>query len=346
MTQLEYLKKNYHEETPAWLKSYSKGQAAPLAKFLHSRIVYYPGSGWDWHPIEVFGGSCSAHCFIYVDYLLPEAEVVGNLLQGEYGLEGYQLLDSVPISETELRRSIPWKKHYLTPDELLRASEAARGMRDGGNAPAPYARLVVLERKADWHEGAERIAVLFLGADGHATFEAVFANRNASDLFCFLIQEHGFGGNYDRWGKGGLCDKIMQRSKVFPKFVLTDAEECPRHADGGLYDGYQKIHGLDRSGSRARDLYERATGAGSCDIVLDPPDPKEFKRILLETRRANRVRVHADGRHESEIWHAEKLTENSDLMTNIKTSRAYRRASADGVVRLEFNFDGIYPSGS
>ena len=345
MTQIEYLKKNYAEATPAWLKSYSKGQTTPLAEFLHSRIVYYPGSAWDWHPIEVFGGSCSAHCFIYVDYIQPEAEVVDHL-QGEYGLEGYQILDSVPISEAELQRAIPWKKHYLNPNELHRAAEATQGMRNGRDQFVPYARLVVLERKADWHEGAERIAVLFLGADGHATFEAVFANRNATNLFGFLLQEHGFGGNYDRWGKGGLCDKIMQRSKVFPKFVLTDAEECPRHADGDLYDGYQKIHGLDRSGSRARDLYERATGTGTCEIVLNPPDPKEFKRILLEMHRANRVRVYADGRHESDIWRAKTFTKNSNLMGNIKSSSAYRHASANGIVRLEFNFDGIYPSGS
>ncbi len=250
------------------------------------------------------------------------------------------------MSLTELRRAIPWRKHYLNPDELRRAAESTQGMRNGRDQFVPYARHVVLERKADRHEGAERIAVLFLGADGHATFEAVFANRNATNLFGFLLQEHGFGGNYDRWGKGGLCDKIMQRSKVFPKFVLTDAEECPRHADGDLYDGYQKIHGLDRSGSRARDLYERATGTGTCEIVLNPPDPKEFKRILLKTCRANRVRVHADGRHESDIWHAETFTENSDLMGNIKSNSAYRRASANGVVQLEFNFDGIYPSGS
>ena len=84
MTQIEYLKKKYAEATPAWLKSYSKGQAAPLAEFLHSRIVYYPGSAWDWHPIEVFGGSRSAHCFIYVDYLQPEDEVISHL-QGQDG---------------------------------------------------------------------------------------------------------------------------------------------------------------------------------------------------------------------------------------------------------------------
>lgn len=345
MTQIEYLHKNYAEATPAWLKSYSKGQAKPLAEFLHSRIVYYPGSAWDWHPIEVFGGSCSAHCFVYVDYIQPEAEVIGHL-QGEYGLDGYQILDSVPISEAELQRAIPRRRHYLNLDELRRAAESTQGMRNGCDQFVPYARLVVLERRADRHEGAERIAVLFLGADGHAAFEAIFANRNAPNLFGFLLQEHGFGGNYDRWGKGGLCDKMMQRSKVFPRFVLTDAEVCPRHADGGLYDGYQRIHGLAYSGSRARDLYERAAGAGVCKIVLNPLDPKEFKRILLKTHRANRVRVYADGRQESDIWHAEKFTENSDLMGNIKTSNAYRRASADGVVQLEFNFDGIYPSGS
>ena len=345
MTQIEYLKKNCAEATPTWLKSYSKGQTISLTEFLNSRIVYYPGSAWDWHPIEVFGGSCSAHCFIYVDYMQSEAKVVGNL-QGECGLVGYRILDSVPIPEVELRRAAPLRKHYLKPDEMLRAAEATRGMRNGSVSFAPYARLVVLERRADWYEGAERIAVLFLGADGHAAFEAIFANRNASSLFGFLLQEHGFGCNYDRWGKGGICDKIMQRSKVFPRFVLTEAEEHPCHPDGGLYDGYQKILGLDRSGSRERDLYERAAGAGTCEIVLDPPDSKEFKRILLKTRCANRVRVYADGRRESEIWRAEAFAENSDLMSNIKTSSAYRRASADGVVRLEFNFDGIYPSGS
>ena len=337
MTQIEYLKKNYAEATPVWLKSYSKGQATPLAEFLNSRIVFYPGSAWDWHPIEVFGGSCSAHCFIYVDYLIPEDEVIGRL-QGEYGLDGYHILDSIQISEAELRRAVPWRPHFLKPEERQRAAEGARGFR-GADAPAPYARLVVLERDSDRSEGADRLAVLFLGADGHATFEAIFANGNATDLFGFLLQEHGFGCNYDRWGRDGLCDKIMKRSNVFPRFVLCDNTSV---YGNNIYDGYEKVNGVTQSGSRNRDLYERATGEGVCEIVLNPSDPKEFKRILLETRRANRVRVYADGRRETDVWRADAFTENSDLMGNIKTSSAYRNAAKAGVVRLEFNFDGIY----
>ena len=337
MTQIEYLNKKYAEVTPAWLKSYKKGQALPLAEFVHSRIVYYPGSGIDWHPIEVFGGSCSAHCFIYVDYLMPEDEVIGNL-QGEYGLAGYHILDSVRISETNLRQVVSLKRHYLTPEEQQHAAEGTRGFR-GADAPAPYARLVVLERDSSQSEGAERLAVLFLGADGHATFEAIFANGNAPDLFGFLLQEHGWGCNYDRWGRDGLCDKIMQRSNVFPKVILSEREEW-------LYDGYEKVYELTFSGSRTRDLYEKKTGAGVCEIILNPSDPKEFKRILLETHRANRVRVYADGRRETDVWRADAFTENSDLLGNIKTSSAYRNAAKDGVVLLEFNFDGIYLSES
>ena len=105
---------------------------------------------------------------------------------------------------------------------------------------APYARLVVLERDPGRSEGAERMAVLFLGADGHATFEAVFANGNAPNLFGFLLQEHGFGGNYDKWGKDGICDAIMLRSGVFPKFVLAGSDD--------VYDGYREINGLEPSG--------------------------------------------------------------------------------------------------
>ena len=244
MTQIEYLNKRYAEATPVWLKSYSKGQALPLAEFLHSRIVYYPGSAWDWHPLEVFSGSCSAHCFIYADYLQSEDAVVGHMM-GPDGLKGYHILDSVNISEVELRRAVPWHRHFLTSEELQRAVEGTPS-----DVTAPYARFVVLERDPDYSEGADRLAVLFLGADGHATFEAIFANGNATDLFGFLLQEHGFGGNYDRWGRDGILDAIMQRSKVFPKIILSECEDW-------LYDGYERVDGLALSGCRMRDLYEK-----------------------------------------------------------------------------------------
>ena len=74
------------------------------------------------------------------------------------------------------------------------------------------------------------------------------------------------------------------------------------------------------------------------EIVLEPADPMEFKQLLLQTRRARRTRVFADGRPSRvDLWRADSFTANSNLMGNIKSSAAYRNAARDGVVRLEFS---------
>ena len=73
------------------------------------------------------------------------------------------------------------------------------------------------------------------------------------------------------------------------------------------------------------------------DIILDPADPVEFKRQLLQTHLARRTRVFADGRAPMvDQWRANSFTTNSNLMGNIKSSAAFRNAARDGVARLEF----------
>ena len=73
------------------------------------------------------------------------------------------------------------------------------------------------------------------------------------------------------------------------------------------------------------------------EIVLNPADPAEFKRRLLQTHLARRTRVFADGRApQVTLWRANSFMANSDLMRNITTSSAYKNAARDGVVRLEF----------
>lgn len=73
------------------------------------------------------------------------------------------------------------------------------------------------------------------------------------------------------------------------------------------------------------------------EIVLNPADPVEFKRQLLQTHLARRTRVFADGRAPLvDQWRADSFTVNSNLMGNIKSSAAFRNAARDGVTRLEF----------
>ena len=243
MTTKEYLEQ-YREDVPEWLKAYQPGTSRPFADFLKSRIVYYPGSGIDGDPVEVFGASHSAHCFIYADCWLSKDELTKEL--HAHGFRGYNILDEVSFSEREVMSAISWRKHFLSEEDLRARGTAERR---GVNPPEPYALLVILERKASFDDehGPERLAILFLGADGIASYEAVFANGNASQLFGFLLQDHGFGGNYDRFGRGGLLEKIMNASKVYPHFILTSHDS--------LYDGYARVEWTIPAGSRGRSLF-------------------------------------------------------------------------------------------
>ena len=245
MTTKEYLEQ-YREGVPEWLKAYQRGEPRPLADFLRSRIVYYPGAGIDGDPVEVFGANHSTHCFVYADYWLSKDELTKEL--HTHGFRGYDILDEVSFSEREVMDAIPWRRHFLSEEEMRAAANGTAEMRQV-NHPSPYALLAILERKPNFGDdhGPERLAILFLGADGIATYEAIFANGNAPQFFGFLLQDHGWGGNYDRFGRGGLLEKIMTRSKVFPHFVLTVHDR--------LYDGYARVEWADPAGSRGRCLF-------------------------------------------------------------------------------------------
>ena len=259
MTTKEYLEQ-YREDIPEWLKAYQRGKSRPLADFLKSRIVYYPGSGIDGDPVEVFGASHSTHCFVYADYWLSKDELTKEL--HTHGFRGYNILDEVSFSEREAMDAIPWRRHFLSEEEMRAAANGTAEMRQV-NHPSPYALLAILERKPNFGDdhGPERLAILFLGADGIATYEAIFANGNAPQFFGFLLQDHGWGGNYDRFGRGGLLEKIMTCSKVFPHFVLTVHDR--------LYDGYARVEWADPAGSRGRCLFYKE------DMGCLPPKTEE-----------------------------------------------------------------------
>ena len=67
-----------------------------------------------------------------------------------------------------------------------------------------------MERKPEYDEahGPKRLAIIFLFADGIASYDALFCqSRNKCEPFGVLLQDHGFGGNYDKFGMGGINGK-------------------------------------------------------------------------------------------------------------------------------------------
>ena len=215
---------------PAWLLDYQPGQAFQREEFFRSRIVYYPGCGSDLRPVRVFGLTGSAHVFIHADYIHRFRRDCDDL---HCGLRGYRVLDRRDL-ELDALMPRPWTPH-ASPDE-------ARSSPDGFVRTEPFASLVVLEREAGCPEteGPARLAIVWLGFDGIAAYDALFCQTHSfGPPFALMLQDHGFGGNYDRFGGGGLMDLIARRSRCRPEWLMLG----PRTE---VWDGYREMLPADR----------------------------------------------------------------------------------------------------
>ncbi len=232
----------HQEAVPAWLKNYHEGEKPGIRDVFASHVVYYPGSGNDGQPVHLFAGTHSAHVFFYVDYLLSEDELEKQLRDS--GFAGYHIAGSADYSEADLTPK-RWTPH-------LSREEIAQAMRNPFHTVQPYCRMVVFERNPELNDehGAERFSVLFLAGDGIATYDAVFGNGNAPAPWAVVLQDHGFGGNYNKFGRDGFLSAIVERSGVEPEFLLV-----AEHTD--VWNGYAVMDGLSGEKGGMHNMHRR-----------------------------------------------------------------------------------------
>jgi hypothetical protein len=214
----EYLK-NDKEPIPSWLLEIKEGDKFSRDDFFSSRIVFYPGSYTDGHAVKVFGSTHAAHSFVYVDYLISQEELESELVQ--HAFLGYENLFSIQLSANDLAPYGWTPTIHFTPSYPFNAADKMREV---------YSFLQILERKPEYDEehGPKRLAILFLFADGIATYDALFCQaRNKSEPFAVLLQDHGFGGNYDKFGMGGLMERIALHTQIKPTYLLVSEDTMP-----------------------------------------------------------------------------------------------------------------------
>jgi hypothetical protein len=219
MPSLRDFLRGYREEIPSWLKSFGGLKRSELFHhFLGSRLVFYPGSGYDGGPVATFNSAHAAHCFVYVDYLISKAKAVAELESHVRGFHGYRSLARIDLTKNDLG-SRDWVRHARREDG-----------RPWVEPVSPFGLIEILEREQNFDDshGAERFAILWMGCDGFAAFDALFCqNNHVPPPFCIVIQDHGFGGNYNKFGAGGLLERLAQRTNVFPEFLLVGDNTTP-----------------------------------------------------------------------------------------------------------------------
>ena len=207
------------ETQPDWLYAH-KSPRFDRNKFFRSRTVYYPGSGNDGQPVMLCALSRAAHTFVYVDQDVDWDTLSRRLVDPDQGFRGYVLAHHEEVTEKDLRPG-GWTPH-IDKDE----AQGADSFR--ASFTKPFAHFAMLERQhGDEEHGPLRLAILFIGGDGIASYDALYCQEDDTPPpFLAVIQDHGFGGNYDRFDRGGLLDLIARRTGIQPEFLLV--ADCSR----------------------------------------------------------------------------------------------------------------------
>ena len=229
----EYLK-HFKEDLPDWLKRYKPGDNVTFDMIMSSRIGYYPGSYLDGNLVAVANTSHCVHSFLYVDYMLDKERLCNELDRNSF--RGYHSIGRIEWTEHDI---MPEGQHPIIVN--YRPRNPLRNFMHG-NERTPYCFTEILERSAEYGDdwGAKRFAVTFLYADGIATYYQLFVKKYAKAQWRLLLQDHGFGGNYDKFGKGGLLDAIITQYNTRPEFVI-----CAQNTS--LWDGYKRVPGLKQT---------------------------------------------------------------------------------------------------
>ncbi len=207
------------EPLPDWLR------AGPVSfdrsEIFGSRTVYYPGSGGDGQPVRLCALSHAAHAFVYVDYGKSRDAILRELRDPVRGFRGYLIEHTEDVSEASLRPG-GWVQHISAADRQDISYDFA--------TVEPFALFVVLRRKDGEGEdhGPERLAMLFVGGDGFATFDALYCqDDDTAEPYLAVIQDHGSGGNWNRFGRGEILERLARECGRLPKWLLVGENTDP-----------------------------------------------------------------------------------------------------------------------
>lgn len=232
LSTISYLSK-YEEEIPQWLFNYPNGGKVTFSDIMSERVGYYPGSGFDGTLMRIGNKSNSVHSFLYVDYAVRKNDLIKNLLEPR-SIYGYHSIGRIEWEEKDIMPNGQYPlnvfkkpRHNQDPNWFVLKDEQ------------PYCFTEIMERNEDkgndW--GAKRFAITFLFADGIATYYQVFCREYKKAPWLFLLKDHGWGGNYDLFGKGGILDAIIERNDIRPNYVL-----CAQNTE--IWDGFGLVDGV------------------------------------------------------------------------------------------------------
>ena len=194
----------------------TKFSKATATQFLSSRVIFYPGSGVDYAPMELF--KLEAHCYLYVDYLtdLASSPPVPNCrLLHEQALTISEITESLGLDPN---RPV-FARDELTPNETQALDQFFAGQQTPGSKLLG-GRWSIWERNdiltGETHH--RRFALLQLHAEAVWVFKGLWCTREQrSKLFALYCARDS--PNWTHWGPGGWLFRLAVNHQAFPDLL-------------------------------------------------------------------------------------------------------------------------------
>lgn len=227
----EFLARN-PEPMPEWLARFRVDDPFPIEDFLASRVVFYPGSGLDGHPVKLFGSSCSAHSFVYADYRLPQEVMETEIVHPTDRFLGYQTLAMIPLG---------YRTRATTHPPMHFDEEIDDQLTQGERHTDPYRLAAILERDKEFadNHGPSRLAIFFVGANAITAYTTLFCGSiNSRKPFAIAVENHSEAVDNNSFGGGGPLEAKAREHQMLPDWLLVAEGTDP-------WDGYSEVPDVD-----------------------------------------------------------------------------------------------------
>ena len=193
---------------PQWLQHAEELNCETLANFFSSRVVYYPGAGCDGRALAIFGQTHSAHCFVHIDLTWTSQEIKQHLQPTHSGhCAGYSPAFQSELTADELTLLLRLDMSHPFPSQ------------ENGLKSALWTVLARDQGRSDEH-GPDRLAFLHIQAEAVWACRNIWANLDHKP-FGVVLQDHGFGGNWARFGGADAPLFRMAQETVLPELLLV-----------------------------------------------------------------------------------------------------------------------------
>jgi len=190
---------------PEWLNEISQDNIHSISfdvKKILQDSLYYPAAGFDGNPIKYF--SKNTYSFIYVDYSVRKENLLKKFT--------YSIVARRSLTEKELAPN-GW-----SPDFNSSFGNPAKFIR---NIAEPFCEWIIFK------SGGLNFSLIYLCADGVATYQALYIKNNIKPKFLAFIQPGTIHGNWT---------DFTNPNSLIAKSVISNPAGMPEYLiNGGFY---------------------------------------------------------------------------------------------------------------